>query len=354
MQNHNLGRLKQVISRFHRAKVLVVGDLILDEFIWGNVSRISPEAPVPVVWVESENFMPGGASNVANNIRALGGEVHLAGVVGDDSRGEVLQGLLRKKGVNCEGIFVDKHRPTTQKTRVIAHHQQVVRIDREELKPIPEPVIKQILQYIHAQIDSMDAVIIEDYGKGVIIPNLVRAIVKDAKKREKIIMVDPKETHFSYYRGVTTLTPNHHEAASAVGFQIKDDATLEKAGVHLLKRLKCRSILITLGEHGMAIFESAKRMVKIPTVAQEVFDVSGAGDTVISAFTLAQAQGASTIEAAHIANCAAGIVVGKVGVAVTSQDELLGRIHKEMKNSDSLLNNSLLKKPQMLGSTTTA
>ena len=331
MQHNNLARLKQVISKFHGAKVLVVGDLILDEFIWGNVSRISPEAPVPVVWVSSENFMPGGASNVANNIRSLGGQVHLAGVVGDDSRGEVLQALLRKKGVHCEGIFVDKHRPTTQKTRVIAHHQQVVRIDREELKPIPEAVQKQIAGYIHEQMDAMDAVVIEDYGKGVIVPSLVSSIVKDAKKRKKIITVDPKETHFSYYRGVTTLTPNHHEAGSAVGFKIKDDATLEKAGRVMMKRLKCKSLLITLGENGMAIFEAGKRMVKIPTVAQEVFDVSGAGDTVISAFTLAAAGGASILEAAHLSNCAAGIVVGKVGVAVTTPDELLERVRKEMK-----------------------
>ena len=331
MKYNNLARLKHVISKFDQAKVLVVGDLILDEFIWGNVSRISPEAPVPVVWVDSENFMPGGASNVANNIRSLGGEVYLAGVVGDDSRGEVLQSLLRKKGVHTEGIFVDKHRPTTQKTRVIAHHQQVVRIDREQLKPIPEPVMKQILSYVHDRVGTLDAVIIEDYGKGVIVPKLVQSIVKLAKKQEKIISVDPKETHFSYYRGVTTLTPNHHEAASAVGFKIKDDISLEKAGRVMLKRLKCKSVLITLGENGMAIFEDGKPMVKIPTVAQEVFDVSGAGDTVISALTLALAGGASTIDAAHISNCAAGIVVGKVGVAVTTQDELIEGIRQEAK-----------------------
>jgi D-beta-D-heptose 7-phosphate kinase/D-beta-D-heptose 1-phosphate adenosyltransferase len=225
---NNLARLKQVISKFNKIKVLVVGDLILDEFIWGNVSRISPEAPVPVVWVESENFMPGGASNVANNIRALGGEVHLAGAVGDDARGEVLQSLLRKNGVHCEGIFVDKHRPTTQKTRVIAHHQQVVRIDREQLKPIPDVVLKQITGYIHEQIDSMDAVIIEDYGKGVIVPSLVRSIVKDAKKRKKIITVDPKETHFSYYRGVTTLTPNPMKPRRSSGSRSRTGQRLKK------------------------------------------------------------------------------------------------------------------------------
>ena len=331
MKYNNLARLKTVISKFEKAKVLVVGDLILDEFIWGNVSRISPQAPVPVVWVDSENFMPGGASNVANNIRSLGGEVYLAGVVGDDSRAEVLQSLLRKKGVHTEGIFVDKNRPTTQKTRVIAHHQQVVRIDREQLKPIPDSVIQEMIGYIHDNLRLLDAIIIEDYGKGVVVPRLVQAIVKMAKKSGKIIGVDPKETHFSYYRGVTTLTPNHHEAAAAVGFKLKDDATLQRAGHEMLKRLRCKSVIITLGENGMAIFEEGKKMVKIPTQAQEVFDVSGAGDTVISALTLALAGGASVLEAAHLSNCAAGIVVGKVGVAVTTQEELLQSMRKGSK-----------------------
>ena len=330
MHKNDFSRIQRIISSFERAKVLVVGDLILDEFIWGNVSRISPEAPVPVVWVESENFMPGGASNVANNIRALGGEVYLAGVVGDDARGEVLQGLLRKKGVNCEGIFADKDRPTTQKTRVIAHHQQVVRFDREVVKHVGEQTLKNIVKFIQERIGDIDALIIEDYGKGVIVPSLVREIVKIARKHKKIITVDPKETHFSYYRGVTTLTPNHHEAAAMAGFKIKDDASLEKAGRKMLQKLKCESALITLGENGMAIFQEGKKMIKIPTVAQEVFDVSGAGDTVISTYTMARAAGANALEAAHIANCAAGIVVGKIGVAVTSREELLSRIKKEM------------------------
>ncbi len=330
MHKKDFARIQRLISSFDRARVLVVGDLILDEFIYGNVSRISPEAPVPVVWVDKESFMPGGASNVANNIRALGGQVYLAGVVGDDSRGETLRGLLKKKGVNCDGIFSDKDRPTTQKTRVIAHHQQVVRIDREVIKPVAEATLKEIIHFIGTQIDVIDALIIEDYGKGVIVPSLVREIVKIARKHKKIITVDPKETHFSYYRGVTTLTPNHHEAAAMVGFKIKDEASLEKAGRKMLQKLKCETALITLGENGIAIFQEGEKMIKIPTVAQEVYDVSGAGDTVISTYTLARAAGANAIEAAHIANCAAGIVVGKLGVAVTSREELTERIQKEM------------------------
>ncbi len=330
MKHLNFSRLRNIISGFNQAKVLVVGDLILDEFIWGNVTRISPEAPVPVVWVDSENFMPGGASNVANNIRSLGGEVTLAGVVGDDARGEVLQALLRKKGVFCEGIFIDKERPTTQKTRVIAHHQQVVRIDREEVRPLSDALLDGILDFIREKIREVDALLIEDYGKGVVVPRLVREMVQAAKKHKKIISVDPKETHFSYYRGVTTITPNHHEAGSVVGFQIKDDATLEKAGNKLLEKIRCESVLITLGENGMCLFQKGKKSVKINTVAQDVFDVSGAGDTVISAYTLARAMRATPPEAAHISNCAAGIVVGKVGVAVANREELLDRICKEM------------------------
>lgn len=330
IESLNFARLRQIISGFHEAKVLVIGDLILDEFIWGNVSRISPEAPVPVVWVKSENFMPGGASNVANNIRSLGGEVYLTGVVGEDTRGEILGSLLRGGGVHCDGVFTDRHRPTTQKTRVIAHHQQVVRIDREEVHPIPDRALQDILDFIQDHIREVDALLIEDYGKGVVLPRLVREIVRIAKRHDKIIAVDPKETHFSYYRGVTTLTPNHHEAGEAAGFQIKDDVSLEKAGRKLLDKLKCESVLITLGENGMCLFQNGKRSIKIHTVAQDVFDVSGAGDTVISAYTLARARGASPLEAAYISNCAAGIVVGKVGVAVTTREELLERIQKEI------------------------
>lgn len=329
MKPFNWTRLKHVISTFKEAKVLVVGDLILDEFIWGKVSRISPEAPVPVVWVDSENFMPGGASNVANNIRSLGGEVYLAGIVGADTRGEVLRGLLRKKGIHCEGIFVDSDRPTTQKTRVIAHHQQVVRIDREIVRPVSGALLKEILKFIETKIKSVDALLIEDYGKGVIVPSVVQAIVRMAKKYRKIITVDPKETHFSYYRGVTTITPNHHEAGSATGIQIRDDESLNKVGKKLLQLLNCETVLITLGENGMSLFQKGKPMVKIPTVARDVFDVSGAGDTVISAYTLARARRATPLEAAHISNCAAGIVVGKVGVAVTTSGELTKQVRKE-------------------------
>ena len=305
---------------------MVIGDLILDEFIWGKVSRISPEAPVPIVWVNSESFMPGGAANVANNIHALGAQAYICGVIGSDERGRILTDELRRKNIDVEGIVIDNERPTTLKTRVIAHHQQVVRIDREKLEDIDDNVVSQILTFLKEKIYDVDAVLIEDYGKGLIVPRLLQEVASLAQKHKKIITVDPKENHFSFYQNATLITPNHHEAAHAVGKEIKNEQDLEEIGRALLAQQKSKAILITLGEDGMRLFEQRQQSVHIPTVAQEVFDVSGAGDTVISAASVALASGASMLEAAHISNYAAGIVVGKVGVAVATQEELLERM----------------------------
>lgn len=330
MRIQEFGRIKKIVSNFKNAKVLVVGDLILDEFIWGDVSRISPEAPVPVVWVKKESFMPGGASNVANNLRSLGAEVYIAGVVGDDEQGAILRGELEQRGVDTSGIVVDESRPTILKTRVVAHHQQVVRIDKEKPGPLSDHLIARMIDNITRIMEEVDAVIIEDYGKGVISPKLLKSIVPLAKRHNKIIAVDPKEEHFKYYKGISVITPNNHEAAKAVGFEIKDEDTLRKAGSRLLDKIRCKIGLITLGENGMAVFQKGKPMKQIPTVAQEVFDVSGAGDTVIASYTLSLASNADPIRAAHIANYAAGIVVGKVGIAVVTPDELLDRIKNDM------------------------
>lgn len=321
-------RFKKIISKFQDAKILVIGDLMLDEFLWGDVSRISPEAPVPVVRVRSESFMPGGAANVVNNIHALGGTVHVAGVVGTDERGRVLTDELEKKGLDVAGIVLDDERPTTLKTRVIAHHQQVVRIDKENSGELSDRVIDQIIDYVREVIDDMDAIIIEDYGKGVIAPRVLQGVLRLAKRHKKIVTVDPKEEHFHYYKGVTAITPNHYEAAKAMGMKIKDEDSLVKIGGALLSKLKCEAALMTLGENGMQLFEKSGRVTHIPTVAQDVFDVSGAGDTVIGAFTLALAAGAGMTEAAHISNFAAGIVVGKVGIAVVTQEELTRAISR--------------------------
>lgn len=330
MKGLELKRLKKIIKKFDELSLLVVGDLMLDEFIWGTVSRISPEAPVPVVWANSESFMPGGASNVANNVRALGAEVYLLGVVGDDAPGHILLDELKKRNINIRGVIHDSKRPTTLKTRVIAHHQQVVRIDKEMCDDIDNDIVERILTSAKEVIKKIDAIIIEDYGKGMIAPRLIKELIQLARRRKKIITIDPKENHFPFYKNATAITPNHYEAAKAIGMQASDKTPVEEIGRKLLSKLNSEAVIITLGEDGMCVFEKSGRMARIPTVAQDVYDVSGAGDTVISAYTLAMASGARNIEAAHIANCAAGIVVGKIGIAVATREELIDKIKREI------------------------
>jgi len=320
--------IKKILSRFDKKKILVVGDLILDQFIWGDVSRISPEAPVPVVWVKRESYMPGGACNVAHNITALGANVALVGIIGKGQTGQFLLSALEKIGVDTTGILQDQSRPTTHKVRVIAHSQQVVRIDRENVEPLAQSVINKILRNIESKIKNADAVIIEDYGKGLITPSLVKKIVEMGQRYKKIISVDPKKEHFRYYQGVTTITPNKSETEGALGIKIEDDASLKKAGEKLLKKLNARSALITLGEKGMCLFEKGKSAIHIPTMARQVYDVSGAGDTVIASYTLAVVSGATLPQAAYIANQASGIVVGKIGTATVTKRELWGEIRK--------------------------
>ncbi|MFH1394716.1 MAG: D-glycero-beta-D-manno-heptose-7-phosphate kinase [Candidatus Omnitrophota bacterium] len=330
MKQYKYSTLKNVVSLFGKKRILVIGDLLLDQFIWGEVSRISPEAPVPVVWVKRDGFMPGGACNVANNLASLGAEVSLVGIVGKDEKGGILKSLLEERKVGIEGIITDQNRPTILKTRVIAHHQQVVRIDREDISHVTGKHLAFIKDYVSQNIKKFDAVIIEDYGKGIITPSLLKIVVPIAKRYNKIVAVDPKENHFSYYKGIDVITPNHHEAAKAVGFDLNSDETFKKGGDKLLKKLRAKVILLTLGENGMMVCQKGKDPYKIPTLAQEVFDVSGAGDTVIATYVLSAVSGGSPVLAAHIANCAAGIVVGKIGVAVVEQKELLNRLKKEI------------------------
>lgn len=319
--------LDGLLSRFRRAKVLVIGDLILDEFVWGKVSRISPEAPVPVVWVERESVMPGGAANVANNIRSLGGKVSVVGLIGEDRWGDVLLGELTSRTIDTSGIIRVK-RPTTVKTRVIAHHQQVVRVDREQPDPLPDAALGRLMNAVRSRIADADAIILEDYGKGVITRKLLESVIAEARTHRKLITVDPKEEHLSLYQGVTALTPNRAEAGQMVGRELKNDADVQRAGREIVQRLRCQAALITLGEEGMWLFEPGGRETRIPTVAQEVFDVAGAGDTVIGTFTLALASGADMARAARIANHAAGIVVGKLGVAVATPKELQAKLNR--------------------------
>lgn len=324
----NKQRIKHILARFSKKKILVVGDLMLDQFIWGDVSRISPEAPVPVVWVKRESYMPGGACNVAHNLFDLGAYVYLVGIIGQDSSGEILLQELKRIGIETSGIFKLDTRPTTHKTRVIAHSQQVVRIDREEVDGFPESMIEKIVDYVSSKIREVNAVIIEDYGKGLITSGLVKKLIELGRRYKKIITVDPKKEHFRYYKGVTTITPNKSETESAVGVEIKDDVSLKRAGERLLEKLKTKSILVTLGEKGMCLFEKDKKPIHIPTMARQVYDVSGAGDTVVASFTLALVSGASFPQAAYIANQCAGIVVGKIGTATATREELWQEIKK--------------------------
>ncbi len=334
--------LKKIIAKINKARVLVIGDLILDQHIWGEVERISPEAPVPVVWAKKRTYVPGGAANVANNISALGAKVSLCGVLGDskDPSTEIFKSEAKKLGIDIRGVLFEKERKTTLKTRIIAGHQQMVRVDWEDVHNISRKVRLKLFKFLGDNIKKFDAIIIEDYGKGLFDRELTAQIIKDARWHKKIVTVDPKENNFDCYKHATCITPNRKEAQNAIRYlKMNDrgnrfkiykenlfiDNDIIKAGEEILEYLQLESLLITLGESGMWLFEKGDNE-RIPTVAQEVFDVSGAGDTVISAFTLALCAGASKLEAAHIANFAAGIVVGKLGTAVTNTAELLARI----------------------------
>lgn len=312
---------KKTLNEIKKKKILVIGDLILDRYIWGKVSRISPEAPVPIVEVTAENYLLGGAANVANNIASLGGHATIVGVAGHDRGGEILTKILTERGIQSDGVFRSS-RPTTMKARVIAHSQQVVRFDREDKNKVEGKLLKNILDYLHSEISGYDAVIISDYKKGVISAELVEKVLKESRPKNIFVAVDPKIGHFHCYRKVSLITPNIHEASSASGIEIKDEKSLINAGKALLRKLACSAVLITRGEHGMSLFRKDK-VVHIPTVAKNVFDVTGAGDTVIATFTLAYTAGASMEESAVIANHAAGIVVGEVGTAVITLDHLL-------------------------------
>jgi D-glycero-beta-D-manno-heptose-7-phosphate kinase len=310
----------EIISSFKGKTILVVGDVMLDEYIWGEVERISPEAPVPVVRVKNETWVLGGAANVAHNISSLGGRAVIAGVIGDDSPGRKLSALLQKNGIDARGLVVDQVRPTVTKSRILAGHQQVVRIDREVSHDINDDPRTDILKSIHLMIDEIDGIILEDYAKGVINQELIRELIDLAESRNIFIVVDPNSYRHFLYNGASLVTPNHKEAVEAAG--LGREVELEELGRSLLKKWGSKAVLITLGEDGMCLFEEGKESFHIPTIAQEVFDVSGAGDTVIGTVSLSLAAGFELAEAAGLANYAAGVVVGKLGTAMVTPDEL--------------------------------
>ena len=293
----------------------------MDHYIFGDVERISPEAPVPIVWAHREKYLGGGTANVGSNIVDLSAQASLCGVVGDDYFGKVLLSLVKEKGIETNLVIKDKKRPTTLKTRIMAQHQQVIRLDWESREEMSLDMCGRIMKKIKKEIDNFDAVIIEDYGKGMVNPYLVEELVKLCKSKNKIVTVDPKEEHFDYYEGVTALTPNLKEAEYAAGFRVKKSSDIEILGGIIMDRIKPQALIVTMGEEGMRVFLD-KGLYSIPTTALEVFDVTGAGDTVIAVFTLALTGRASFLNAAILANFAAGIVVGKLGASTTSQDEL--------------------------------
>ncbi len=317
-------RLRQILDRARRQRVLVIGDLMLDEFVWGTVGRISPEAPVPVVEVSGESFYPGGAANVARNLREFTTHVSISGMIGRDRCGHQLLELLAKEKIDTTACAIASDFPTIVKTRIIARQQQVVRVDREKLIPPRQRDIAVVVAAVKKKLPQIDAVLFEDYAKGFLVEELVTQIVTTARAKNKIVAVDPNPKHDIPWRDVSVVKPNRSEAFRAAG--MVDDSkngSLEEVGRRLLDKWQTGLLLITLGDEGMMLFQRDKKPHHVPTRAQQVFDVSGAGDTAIALFTLALTAGATPLEATEVANHASAVVVGKLGTATVTRDELL-------------------------------
>jgi D-beta-D-heptose 7-phosphate kinase/D-beta-D-heptose 1-phosphate adenosyltransferase len=314
--------LEPNLSSFQKCRVLVIGDFMLDAYLWGNVDRISPEAPVPVVSFIKESFTLGGAGNVVNNLLSLGATVLPAGVVGTDPNGNRLLEHLAELGIETSGIIAENGRPTTRKTRVIAAHQQVLRIDREITSAVSTETLDQLTAFIQKRVAQVDLVLVSDYNKGVVQPSLISELEQVARQHHKMTIADPKGNDFSKYRGMTILTPNQKEAAIASGMEITDETSLMKAGAVICQTASLQALLITRGKDGMVLLQKDRPPFHIHSEARQVFDVSGAGDTVLAVFGLAISSGASPETAASMANTAAGIVVGKLGTATVTRQEI--------------------------------
>jgi rfaE bifunctional protein kinase chain/domain len=334
----HLRRLEQILDRAPAKRILVIGDLMLDEFVWGKVGRISPEAPVPVVEVTGESFFPGGAANVARNLREFVNHVAVAGIIGQDRSGEQLRELLAKGKIDILDSVTDKKFRTIVKTRIIAQHQQVVRVDREQIAGPSSQQIGKIVAAIEKELPKLDAIIFEDYGKGFLSDDLVAQVAHAARAKSKIVTADPNARQLLNWRGMTAVKPNRTEAFLAAGIPYRDsldspeeDVDLARTGKALLKKWEAENVLITLGEHGMMLFQRYERPHHIPTKARQVFDVSGAGDTAIALFTLGLACEATPVEAAEIANHASAVVVGKLGTATVTRKELIASFKNDVR-----------------------
>jgi len=325
---YDAAALAALVARFAGRRVAVLGDCMLDRYLWGSVERISPEAPVPVVEIERESYALGGAGNVAANLRTLGAEPLLLGVVGDDGDGRELTAAFAARGLDTRAVVADPQRPTTVKTRIVAHAQQVVRADRESRAELAGPALARLLEVAERELPGCQGLVVSDYGKGVVHPGTLGPALGAARRAGFAVSVDPKESHIDAYRGVSILTPNQHEAGWAQGRRVTDEASLMEVGWGLQKRLDAGAVLVTRGAQGMSLFERGGRYTYLPTVAREVYDVTGAGDTVVSVVALALAAGADFPAACRLANHAAGIVIREVGTATCTPRQLLASLEE--------------------------
>jgi len=316
-------------NSFSNLKIAIIGDMMLDCYFWGDVKRISPEAPVPVVEVENEFYRFGGSANVALNISKLGGIPFPVGVIGYDSFGTIFSSLLTDSNISDDGIIIDDSRPTTAKTRVIADNQHVVRIDKESKEYLAKNIQTKLYNYVEKNITNFDGIILQDYNKGVLTPTLIEQIISLANKNKVLITVDPKFNNFFNYKNVTVFKPNRKEAEDVLGMKIKSDDDIERAGNKILDKLNAENILLTLGEDGVAVFSRGQAVKRMPTKARKVADVSGAGDTVISTLTMALAAGTNIYEASYLANYAGGLVCEEVGIIPIEIEKLMNIIIKD-------------------------
>ncbi|MFA7288694.1 MAG: D-glycero-beta-D-manno-heptose-7-phosphate kinase [Melioribacteraceae bacterium] len=330
MNNFNKKKIFSLNNNLKGKKIAVIGDMMLDSYYWGSVNRISPEAPVPVLEVDNEFSRFGGAMNVAKNIQSLGGFPYPVGVIGNDSDAAIFHKLLNESNIDGKGLIKDISRHTTTKTRVIAHKQHVIRIDKENTNPINSKIEKKIIKYFFSIVEQIDAVILEDYNKGVLTENVIKEVIKMALDAGKIISVDPKFNNFFEYKNVTVFKPNRKETEDALGIRIKTKEDMEFAGNKLLEELNPTYLLLTLGEEGIALFEKNRPVRRIPTKARKVADVSGAGDTVIATLTASLAAGYSIDEASYLANFAGGIVCEEVGIVPIDLNILLKSVKEEL------------------------
>ena len=330
MDSIDFSKFDELKEKFYGKEVAVIGDMMLDCYFWGSVSRISPEAPVPIVEIDNEFFRFGGAANVALNILKLGGIPVPIGVIGNDNDGEIFKNLLNDSGIQADGIFIDKSRPTTAKSRVIADGQHVVRIDKESKEYISSETSQKLFAFLNRSIDDLDALILQDYNKGVLSYDLIKESIETANNKGKIITVDPKFNNFFSYKNVTVFKPNKKESEDALGVKFKTEEDIIKAGEKLISKINSQYLLLTLGEKGNALFDKENNYWRIPTKARKVADVSGAGDTVISTLTVALSAGADIKTASYLANYAGGLVCEEVGILPIEIDYLFNTVKKEI------------------------